>query len=366
VIFVSSGILGTVLTSADVKQRALEIGFDACGIAPATELPELSALATWLERGYAGEMVYLHKSAPTRADIRRFLPAARSVIMTATLYNTEEASAPDRERAPGTVRVARYARGEDYHLVLAERLGLLVNWMRARHREPFEASVFVDKHHVQERPYARHAGLGWIGKNTCLINPEIGSWILLAGIATSLVLEPDAPGFDQCGECTLCLDACPTGALVDAHELDATKCISYLTIELEGPVPPAQRASVGNHLFGCDVCQDVCPWNLAPALATDAVWQPRVHRDGAAAAELWQRTDQELHGFVRGSAMMHTSLSRLRRNLALVIGNSGDAALLPALDRPGRGVPNAAHSAATPVVKEAVAWAKDRLGSAES
>jgi epoxyqueuosine reductase len=362
VIFVfSAAIWNPVLTSADVKQRAREMGFDACGVAPATELPELSALAAWLERGYAGEMVYMHKSARTRADIRHFLPAARSVIMTATLYNTEDAPPRERGRPPGTVRVARYARGEDYHRVLAERLGMLVDWMRTAHREPFEASLFVDKHHVQERPYARHAGLGWIGKNTCLINPEIGSWILLAGVATSLALEPDTPGFDQCGECTLCLDACPTGALVDARQLDATKCISYLTIELEGPVPPAQRDAVGNHLFGCDICQDVCPWNLAPSLATDAACQPRIRRDGAAAAELWQRTDHELHGFVRGSAMMHTSLSRLRRNLALVIGNSGDAALAAVLDRPGRGIRNAAHSAQAPVVRDAVAWAKARL-----
>ena len=350
-----------MITSDGVKQRARELGFDACGIAPASELPELTALATWLERGYAGEMVYLHKSADTRADIRRFLPGAQSVIMTATLYNTEPAVGPGREPAPGTVRVARYARGEDYHLVLADRLVALVDWMRAVHAAPFEAAVFVDKHHVQERVYARHAGLGWIGKNTCLINPEIGSWILLAGVATSLALEPDEAGFDQCGECTLCLDACPTGALVGAHELDATRCISYLTIELAGPVPAAQRPSVGDHLFGCDICQDVCPWNLAPAVATDAAWQPRLRRDGASAAELWQLSDQDLHGLVRGSAMTHTSLAHLRRNLAIIIGNSGNVSLLPVLDRPGGGVPNAAHSAATPVVRDAVSWAKTRL-----
>jgi epoxyqueuosine reductase len=350
-----------VLTSDDVKRRAREIGFDACGIAPAADLPELSALATWLERGYAGEMAYMHKSAEARADVRRFLPGARAVIMTATLYNTEHEPSPDRSRPPGTVRVARYARGEDYHLVLAERLASLVDWMRARHPEPFVAAAFVDKHHVQERVYARHGGLGWIGKNTCLINPEIGSWTLLAGVATDLPLQPDAPGTDQCGDCTLCLDACPTGALVDAHVLDATKCIAYLTIELDGSVPDAQRGALGDHLFGCDICQEVCPWNISTPVTGDAAWRSTVRRDGAAAAELWQRTDQELHGFVRGSAMMHTALSRLRRNLALAIGNAGDPTLAPVLDRPGRGVPNAAHSAATPVVQEAVAWARARL-----
>lgn len=362
--FVSSWlplIRGKVLSSADVKRRALAIGFDACGVAPAAALPELSALAEWLDRGYAGDMIYLHKSAATRADVRRFLPGARAVVMTATLYNTDPRPARDSGNRSGAALVARYAWGEDYHRVLAERLEALLAWMREQHPEPFAAAIFVDKHHVQERVYARHAGLGWIGKNTCLINPEIGSWLLLAGVATSLPLEPDPPGFDQCGECTLCLDACPTGALVDAHVLDATRCISYLTIERPGPLPDAQRPAVGNHVFGCDICQDVCPWNLAPPVTADAAWQPQAGRDAASAAELWQRTDQELHTFIRDSALLHTSLSHLRRNLALVIGNSGDPALAAALDRPGRGVPNAAHSAATPVVKDAVAWAKAQL-----
>jgi epoxyqueuosine reductase len=350
-----------VLRSDDVKQRAREVGFDACGIAPATELPELAALASWLERGYAGKMVYMRKSAETRADVRRFLPGARAVIMTATLYNTANTPSPEHEPPAGTVRVARYARGGDYHLVLAERLQALLDWMRERHPEPFQAAAFVDKHHVQERVYARHAGLGWLAKNTCLIHPEIGSWMVLAGIATDLALDPDVPGLDQCGDCTLCLDACPTGALVDAHLLDATKCISYLTIELEGAVPEAQRSAIGQHLFGCDICQAVCPWNLAAPVTTDEPWLPQVRRDGASAAELWQRTDQELHAYVRGSAMMHTTLARLRRNLAIVIGNSADAALAPVLDGPGRGIKNAAHSAQTPIVREAVAWAKARL-----
>jgi epoxyqueuosine reductase len=349
------------LTASDIRQRAGELGFDACGIAPATALPELQYLPEWLARGYAGEMVYLHKSAATRADIRHFLPTARSVIVTGTVYSTETPARDGTARAaPDAVRVARYARGEDYHVVLAERLETLVDWMRDREPEGFDAAVFVDKHHVQERVYARHAGIGWIGKNSCVINPELGSWLLLAGVATSLPLEPDAPAPDQCGDCTLCLDACPTGALVDAHVLDATRCISYLTIELEGPVPGEQRSHVGNHLFGCDICQDVCPWNLAPATTRDPAWQPHA-RDGARASELWQRTDEELHGYVRDSAMTHTSLARLRRNLALVIGNSGVPSLASVLDQPGRGVRNAAHSANTAVVNDAVSWAKAEL-----
>jgi epoxyqueuosine reductase len=236
--------------------------------------------------------------------------------------------------------------------------------MKSASAEPFDAAHFVDKHHVQERVYAQHAGIGWIGKNACVINREIGSWFFLSGIAVSLDLECDAPAVDHCGSCTLCIDACPTGALIDAHVLDATRCISYLTIEVDGPIPEAQRPLIGTHVYGCDICQDVCPWNLTPAVSTDPVWRgPR--RDGLGAADLWQRSDFELHQLVKGSAMTYVPLSRLRRNLAIAIGNSGDASLMDVLDRPGRGERNAARSALAPVVGDAVAWAKRRLTGGE-
>lgn len=346
-----------MLSSATIAQKAKELGFDLCGIAPATDLPELSALPEWLARGYAGEMQYLSHSAETRGDIRRFLPSARSVIVTGSIYFTPSDN-PSHDPPPDATLVARYAWGEDYHLVLTKRLEALLAWMQSVHGEAFDARIFADKHHVQERVYARHAGLGWIGKNSCVINPELGSWFLLGGIACSLPIEPDAPGTDQCGSCTLCLDSCPTGALVEPHVLDATKCISYLTIELDGAIPEQQRPHVGSHLFGCDICQDVCPWNLAPLPTTNEAWQPRSGREQPRARELWERDDQQLHGFVKGSAMTYLPLSRLRRNLAVVIGNSGDETAAAALDRPGRGVRNAALSAETDLVKEHVAWAK--------
>ena len=159
---------------------------------------------------------------------------------------------------------------------------------RAARASPSTRAIFVDKHHVQERVFARHAGLGWIGKNTCVINPELGSWMFLGGVAVSLDLAGRRAGADQCGACTLCIDACPTGALVDAHELDATRCISYLTIELEGAIPESQRPAIGRHVFGCDICQDVCPWNLAPLATLDPAWQPRGGRASTDAAELWR------------------------------------------------------------------------------
>jgi epoxyqueuosine reductase len=304
-------------------------------------------------------MHYMARSAERRADIRNFLPSARSVIVTGTIYNTERRGRI-RERQPDTVQVARYARGQDYHIVLAGRLKQLLAWMREQQDGSFDAEVFVDKHHVQERVYGQYAGLGWIGKNTMLINREQGSYFFIAGIATSLALEADAPGFDLCGSCTLCIDACPTAAIVDARVVDATRCISYLTIEVDDRIPEDKRPLIGNHAYGCDVCQDVCPWNLAPPATSDPAWHAP-QRDGLSAAELWQKSDFELHTLIKGSAMTYVPLSRLRRNLATVIGNSGEGELAEVLDRPGGGVRNAARSALSPVVGEAVAWAKAQL-----
>jgi epoxyqueuosine reductase len=350
-----------MLDAAAITAHARTLGFELCGIAPAADLPELSRLREWLDRGYAGDMAYLHKSAETRADIRRFLPTARSVIVTATVYSTHEEAEAGSPHDRRLGRVARYAWGEDYHIVLVERLEALVAWMRHVHPEPFDAAIFADKHHVQERAFAKHAGLGWIGKNTCLIHPGTGSWLLLSGVAVSLDLSPATPLPDQCGSCTLCLDACPTGALVAEYEMDATRCIAYLTIELEGAIPEAQRQTIGDHLFGCDICQEVCPWNLAPLATLDPAWRPRQGRDRPHAAELWQSDDAGLHAFMRGSAMTRVTTSRLRRNLAVVLGNSRDPGLAGVLDRAGHGVANAAHSADTPLVREHVAWARTAL-----
>jgi epoxyqueuosine reductase len=370
-----------VISSDAIKAQARALGFDLCGIAPAEAFPELSRLAEWLARGHAGEMRYMHQSAETRADIRRFLPSARSVIVTGTVYYTENGSAKAEphngdERASTLGdgsgaelqlgRIARYAWGEDYHRVLSDRLESLVAWMRDAHGEPFDAAIFVDKHHVQERVFAKYAGIGWIGKNTCVINPDIGSWIFLSGVAVSLDLTADAPVADLCGACTQCVDACPTGALVNEYELDATRCISYLTIELHGPIPEAQRASIGDHVYGCDICQDVCPWNLAPLATLDKAWQPRAGRAAATAVDLWLRSDFELHELVKDSAMTRTTMSRLRRNLAVVVGNSGDNDAETLLDRPGGGKSRAAQSAATPLVREHVEWAKEALANAGS
>ena len=342
------------LTASAVKDRALALGFDLSGIAPAEAFAELDRLGEWLSRDYAGEMTYLHRSRETRADIRNFLSSARTVIVTGTVYHSETT-----EERPAAI--AKYALGDDYHRVLQDRLERLVCWMRGESGEPFDARIFVDKHHVQERVFAKHAGLGWIGKNTCLINPDVGSWIFLAGVAVSLSLETDAAGPDRCGACSLCIDACPTGALVDEYELDARRCISYLTIEHKGPISEPLRALMGEHVFGCDICQDVCPFNLAPLATLDPAWQPNPERAGARPADLWRKSDFELHHIVEGSAMTRAPLSRLRRNLAVALGNSGDPHAADTLAVPGGGTRRAAQSAETPLVQEHVAWARARL-----
>ena len=308
--------------SAAIKARARELGFDLCGIAAARTLPELAFFRQWLARGYAGEMHYLARTADRRDDVRRVLPSARSVIALATVYNVDRpysTETADPERG----HIARYGWGDDYHDVIGRRLRALVEWMREASVEPFEARAYVDTGPVQERAYAQHAGLGWIGKNTCLINPDLGSWLFLSEIICSLDLEPDAPGYDRCATCTLCLEACPTDAFVEAGVLDATRCISYLTIELKGAMPEALAPLVGTHVFGCDVCQEVCPYNQVAARSSDPAWQPRPVFDGPHLGALDAMSDGELRASLKGSAMRRTNVEGLRRNIAVALGNRG-------------------------------------------
>jgi epoxyqueuosine reductase len=311
-----------MLTSADIKAKARELGFDACGIAPAGDLPELAFLREWLARGYAATMAYMHRSAERRADVRRVLPSARSVIVTATVYNTRRPYSTE-SRDEGRAHIARYAWGDDYHDVIGARLEVLIAWMRDASPGSFEARAYVDTGPVQERVYARHAGIGWIGKNSCVISPELGSWILLGEILCSLPLEPDRPAFDQCGTCTLCLEACPTQALVSPGVLDSNRCISYLTIEHRGPIAPQLAGGIGTHVYGCDVCQEVCPWNAVAPTTDDPAWQPRPTWDLPALVDLLHMSDGELERALENSAMQRAKAAGLRRNVALAVENAG-------------------------------------------
>jgi epoxyqueuosine reductase len=339
-----------------VKAEAAAVGFDLCGIAPAETFPELQFLRTWLDRGYAGEMHYLHRTAERRADVRAVMPSARSVISLGVVYNTSRPYSTENGD-PTRAAIARYAWGDDYHAVIDERLRRLVERLRAANGDAFEARGYVDTGPVQERVYAEQAGLGWIGKNTCLINSELGSWIFLAAIICSLPLEPDGPALDQCGNCRRCLDACPTGALVEPGVLDSTRCLSYLTIEVKGAIPPEHRESIARHAYGCDICQEVCPWNMLAATAeSDAPWLPRPGLDGPRLLELWRRSDDELRALLKGSAMKRAGVKRFRRNLAVAIGNSRDPGAAAAL------VSQHEPTCMDPLVTEHVAWAVEKLG----
>jgi epoxyqueuosine reductase len=307
--------------SSDIKAKAVELGFDACGIAPATGLPELAFFKEWLARGYAGTMSFLERSAAQREDARGALPAAQSVIVTATLYNTDRpysVECADRSVA----QVSRYAWGDDYHHVVMGRLDALVGWMHTVHPEPFEAAPYVDTGPVQERVFARHAGIGWIGKNCCVISPSLGSFLFLGEVVCSLPLPPDAPALDQCGTCSLCIEACPTQALIAPGQLDARRCISYLTIEHQDPIPDELAAGVGAHVYGCDVCQEVCPYNAVAPTSRDAAWLPRATWDAPGITDLLRLSDEELRAALKGSAMQRARKAGLRRNFAVAAANA--------------------------------------------
>ena len=312
------------LTSFDVKALAHECGFDLCGIAPAEAFPELDGIRAWLARGFHGDMAWLARTADKRADPKLVLPEARSVIALGTLYNTDRPCSTEIAD-PAVAIVSRYAWGDDYHEVIGARLERLLATMRTRQGAAFAAKPYVDTGPVQERAFAQRAGLGWIGKNACLINPERGSWFFLSVILCALPLEPDATGLDQCGSCTLCLEACPTGALVDAGVLDARRCLSYLTIEVKGDLPIQWHDAMGARVFGCDICQDVCPYNQVAPVSRDPAWQPRPAFDHAPLAVLDAMSDQDLRAALRRSAMKRTGVGGLRRNIAIAKRNVGVA-----------------------------------------
>lgn len=346
-----------MLTPDAIKARAHELGFELCGIASADAPPELALFEQWLARGYHGEMEYMSRTADKRADPRQVLPSARSIIVLGTIYNSAASSSLERE-ATNEALISRYAWGDDYHDVIGQRMDALLAWIRANSDEPFDAKPYVDTGPVAERVFAAYAGLGWIGKNTCLINPEVGSWIFLSEIVCSLALEADASGLDQCGTCTLCIEACPTGAFPGERTLDATRCISYLTIELKSSIPEDLREKLGTHVYGCDICQEVCPFNADPiaAVSEDPAWHPRPQFTRISLDRLWRMSDDELRRAIKGTAMTRARVKRLRRNIAVAIGNSSDPSLASVFDESID-----APSANDPMVVEHVHWARAQL-----
>jgi len=340
-------------TADAIKARAAELGFDLCGIARAIDHPKLARLGAWIARGHAGEMGYLAASLDQRRDVRETLKTARSVISVAVLYNTDRPYSTEATGG-GQVAIARYAWGDDYHAVIHPRLRQLLEWLAGQAGPGLEAWTCVDDGPVQERVYAEAAGLGWIGKNTCLINPSLGSWIFLGEIITNLDLDPDTPIVDQCGTCVRCLDACPTGALVGPYDLDATRCLSYLTIEVRGSVDAAFRPAIRDQVFGCDICQDVCPWNRRAEASDEPAWQPRDLFRAPRLIDLCRLTDEAWVAALKGSAMKRAGLHRVRRSLAYA------AAALSAPERKAAVAALKQHpSAHAPVVADAIGWAAE-------
>ncbi len=332
---------------AVVKQAAAEAGFDLAGIAPARaeHLPELARFSEWIDKGYAGEMSYLRardeQGRLKRAALANAIPWARSVIVCALNYNTAQPYSTECSD-PRRGWISRYAWGgaerpADYHDAIMSRLRQLELRLREAVADPeLQTRCYVDTGPVAERVYAKYAGIGWIGKNTCIINQRLGSWLFLGVIVTSLELAPDLPPPDRCGSCTRCLDACPTKAFVAPGELDARRCISYLTIEKRGEIPEELRPLLGRHIFGCDICQDVCPWNQGAPATTLPEFQANPALVNPALDWVATISEDEFRRLFRGSAIRRSKRSGLRRNAALAMGNSGEqayGALLQELSR---------------------------------
>jgi epoxyqueuosine reductase len=385
--------------TARLVEKARAVGFDLCGVARAESCDDPGRFPEWLSRGYAGEMHYLRDER--RHSISGAMPEARSVIVCATNYNaplpysarvfaSEKRDAAD-ENPSVTPRawISRYAWGDDYHDVVKPKLDGLVSWLRAELGQDFRSRVYVDTGPVLERLAAKHAGLGWLAKNTCLISQQFGSWLFLGVILTDLDLTPTLaqghlPPRDLCGTCTRCIDACPTDALVAPYVLDARRCIAYLTIELRGVIPEEFRPAMGSMVFGCDICQDVCPWDRKSPATPFPEFHPRKipANDSAPASAsasapdsrslflpalewLVSLTEDEFRRVFRGSPVKRTKWRGLLRNACVALGNSHLAPENPAYTRIVQRLTELAASDDA-ILSEHAAWALERLQSANA
>lgn len=361
----------TATETAWIVQRARELGFALCGVARLEKFPEHKAFAGWLERGYAGEMAYLADAR--RQEPSEVLAGARSAIVCALNYNTAHPYSNEViTNGVGEARgwISRYAWGRDYHEVMRERLNALVAALKEKFPGEENSRAYADTGPIAERIFAKHAGLGWLGKNTLLLNQELGSWFFLGVILTTLELEPslaagEMPPADLCGNCRQCLDACPTGALVEPYVLDARKCISYLTIELRGAIPGEFRERMERHVYGCDICQEVCPYNRAAPVTEVREFEPRSWEEGEGLLGpslewLAGMTEEEFREKFRGSAMKRTKWRGLVRNACVALGNAklerGSAEHGRVLNLLGQ-----LSGSAETVIAESARWALSRI-----
>jgi len=360
-----------VAESEWVIAKAKELGFDLCGIASAEALADTAHFKEWLERGYAGRMNYMHD--PRRTDVMQVLPDAKAVVVCALNFNTPAPNSIEAAaRAGGQPRgwISRYAWGDDYHVVLGNKLEKLVRVMRDHFVGPWQARAYVDTGPISERVAAQQAGLGWQAKNTCFINQELGSWLFLGVILTSLDLSPSNESFgtppaDLCGNCRLCIDACPTGALVEPYVMDARRCIAYLTIELREAIPEELRRPMGWQAFGCDICQDVCPWNRKAPERLDSLFQPRQNLLAPELSWLLSLKQEEFSGIFAGSNVRRAKWRGLIRNACVAAGNLADKhAIDPAARAQLQERLNELAASEDSLIAEHAAWALSRLASA--
>lgn len=360
-----------------IETQARAAGFDRAGVAPVPEDgPADQGLsgdrfAEWIAAGYAGEMNWLKRVDAAghlvRGDLRRSMPWARSVIVCAMNYNANAPKSID-DAPVGSGWIARYAwsgrednvdhpyRGSDYHNILLARLRTIESALRHRFGDAMESRCYVDTGPIVEREYAQRAGIGWIGKNACILNEKLGSWLLLGVIVTSLELALEAvtiPAADRCGTCTRCIDACPTQALPAPRMMDASRCISYLTIEKKGAIEDSLREPIGRQVFGCDICQDVCPWNRKAPVSLSGALPERAELVNPALQWLASMDGPQFNRTFRGSPLERTGRKRVQRNVAIAIGNSGDASFAPKLREWAEGD--------DPVLADAARWALDKL-----
>jgi epoxyqueuosine reductase len=356
--------------SAELKSQLIgfagELGFDSCRVAPCAPPNHTREFGEWLDNGAAGEMSYIARGAEKRRDPQKILPGAQSIIIFALNYFRGQSSAasspPDESvsrRRPDTAasrdgkahgRIARYAQGDDYHNVIAAKLDKIDNFLRSFGGEQ---KCYVDTGPILERDHAAEAGIGWHGKSTMLVDPKLGTWFFLAEILTTLELPPDAPAKDRCGKCTRCIDACPTGAITAPHRLDARRCISYLTIELKGPIPLEFRPLIGDRIFGCDDCLEACPWNRFAQESRENAFSVRRSTVAFTLRDYLSLGDAEFHRLFRNSPIKRIKRRGFLRNVCVALGNVGTPEDLPALEQ-------AIHDP-EPLIAEHATWAKERI-----
>ncbi|SPE53145.1 Epoxyqueuosine reductase [Verrucomicrobia bacterium] len=345
---------------ADIRERARELGFDECRFTSAQAPESAPYFQRWLARRHHGEMAYLERNASKRVDPQQVLPGAKTIVTLAASYSLRTAGQSGLE-SPASAHpaalcgfVARYARFRDYHKVLGERLKLLSGFMEELGGQGTRSLWYVDSGPVLERDLAQRAGLGFIGKHTNLVSRRLGNYIFLAEVLTTLEVAPDAPEPNRCGSCSRCLSACPTAAIIAPFQLDARRCISYLTIELKGPIPVEWRPAIGNRIYGCDDCLAVCPWNR---FAREGQLMKMHARQELGAPELLDLLALDETAFARrfaGTPMLRARRRGLLRNVCVALGNLGDRRALPALEKAAQDL--------EPLVAEHARWALDRLG----